>query len=281
MPTLMDIIGRATPPVPWAEGDNIPWNEPGFSQRMLREHLSQEHDAASRRYETIDRQVEWIDSVLLPRQPGRVLDLGCGPGLYTERLAQRGHTCRGIDFSPASIEYARQRAALASLPCTYLCQDVRQADFNTGYDLVMFIYGEPNVFKPVEMRMILQKAWQALVTGGKLLLEVHSYDLIYQMSHQPPSWYSQSTGLFSDHPYLLLKEHFWEADQHVTTERYFVLDAVTNAVTRFAASYQAYSDNEYRALLSEAGFYGLQMFSALGGVDTDGMSGLVALIAHK
>ena len=27
-------------PEPWDEGDNIPWNEPGFSRRMLREHLT-------------------------------------------------------------------------------------------------------------------------------------------------------------------------------------------------------------------------------------------------
>ena len=40
----------------------------------------------------------------------RVLDLGCGPGLYTTRLAKLGHTCVGIDFSPASIAYAKAEA---------------------------------------------------------------------------------------------------------------------------------------------------------------------------
>ena len=46
---LMDVIDRESPPVPWAEGEKIPWSDPAFSQRMLQEHLSQEHDAASRR----------------------------------------------------------------------------------------------------------------------------------------------------------------------------------------------------------------------------------------
>ena len=49
---ILQIIQRIPNPRPWSEGEKIPWNEPGFSRRMLREHLSQEHDAASRRFET-------------------------------------------------------------------------------------------------------------------------------------------------------------------------------------------------------------------------------------
>jgi hypothetical protein len=61
---LLDLIQRKTPPAPWAEGETIPWNEPGFSERMLREHLSQEHDAASRRREKVQQQVRRSDSSL-------------------------------------------------------------------------------------------------------------------------------------------------------------------------------------------------------------------------
>ena len=42
---LGDIITRSQP-LPWSEGDNIPWNDPDFSSRMLIEHLTQGHDAA-------------------------------------------------------------------------------------------------------------------------------------------------------------------------------------------------------------------------------------------
>jgi hypothetical protein len=44
--TLIDLIHRGKPQ-PWVEGDNIPWNDPDFSCRMLKEHLSQDHDALS------------------------------------------------------------------------------------------------------------------------------------------------------------------------------------------------------------------------------------------
>ena len=59
-----------------------PWNDPDFSQRMLKEHLSQRHDAASRRTPTIKKHVNWIHNVVLDGKPSHVLDLGCGPGLY-------------------------------------------------------------------------------------------------------------------------------------------------------------------------------------------------------
>src|SRR5512139_2343116 len=122
---ISDILYRASPPEPWAEGDKIPWHDPDFSRRMLREHLSQAHDAASRRTIIVEEQVEWIHQQVLNSRASRVLDLGCGPGLYSSRLAQRGHTCVGIDFSPASIEYARRTAQSQQLACEYHLADVR------------------------------------------------------------------------------------------------------------------------------------------------------------
>jgi len=112
---LLDVVHRHGDPKPWAEGEKIPWNDPDFSRRMLNEHLSQEHDAASRRFETIDNHVKWIHGQVLKANPTRVLDLGCGPGLYTNRLAKLGHHCVGIDFSPASIACAREQAEEAGL----------------------------------------------------------------------------------------------------------------------------------------------------------------------
>ncbi len=57
---LLAIVSRDPNPQPWAEGEKIPWDEPGFSARMLKEHLSQAHNAASRRFEIVDLQVAWI-----------------------------------------------------------------------------------------------------------------------------------------------------------------------------------------------------------------------------
>ena len=187
---LMGIIQRNPNPEPWAEGEKIPWNEPGFSRRMLREHLSQEHDWASRRGTTIQKHMDWIHQKILSGRPSRILDLGCGPGLYTSRLAKLGHECTGLDFSPASIEYARDYAQKDHLSCAYRLEDIREADFGSGHDLVMFIFGEFNVFTPQDARRILQNAYQAIQPKGSLLLEVHTFEVVRQVGLQASSWYS-------------------------------------------------------------------------------------------
>ena len=76
---LLELFVRQIPPESWSEGDNIPWNDPGFSRRMLREHLTQSHDLASRRSEKINEQVDWIHREILSAKPTEILDLCCGP----------------------------------------------------------------------------------------------------------------------------------------------------------------------------------------------------------
>jgi SAM-dependent methyltransferase len=155
---LLAVVRRQRVPKPWAEGDKIPWDDRAFSRRMLNVHLSQAHDAASRRFVVIDRHVGWIHGQILKESPTRILDLGCGPGLYTSRLARLAHRCVGIDFSPASIAYAKEQAEEEGLACTYIQQDIRTADYGAGYGLVKLIFGEFNVFRPGEARTILEKA---------------------------------------------------------------------------------------------------------------------------
>ena len=61
---ISDVSNRQIPAQPWTDGEKIPWNEPGFSKRMLKEHLSQDHDAASRRLEIVNQQVEYCEQLL-------------------------------------------------------------------------------------------------------------------------------------------------------------------------------------------------------------------------
>jgi SAM-dependent methyltransferase len=278
---LIDIVHRQGLPKPWAEGEKIPWDDPEFSKRMLKEHLSQEHDAASRRSEIIDEHVEWIHDHVLKGEPTRILDLCCGPGLYTQQLARLGHQCVGIDFSPASIAYAREQAEGAGLDCEYLQADIRTADFGEGYGLVMLIFGEFNVFRPAEAKGILGKAYRALMPNGSLLLEPHTFEQVVQLGEQPASWYSTEYGLFSDKLYLCLQENFWDVDAGVAIERYYIIDATTGEVRRHSSSTQAYTNQKYRSLLAESGFGEVVFYPSLGADTGSPPSGLIAILCQK
>lgn len=260
---LLDIVQRESPPRPWAEGDNLPWHDPAFSARMLAEHLSQAHDLASRRTATIDRHVAWIHHTILDGQPSRILDLGCGPGLYSHRLARLGHTCTGIDYSPAAIAYAQQQAVDHELACTFVLDDIRHAPFDTGCDLALLLYGEFNVFRPDHIGLILRKVHAALRPGGQLLLEPHTRAAVEQLGRQTASWFSSPGGLFSPAPHLVLMDHAWNGQQQTATTRYYVVDAAGTGVTRFAQTMQGYSEDEYRSLLADHGFPAIRFYPGL------------------
>jgi SAM-dependent methyltransferase len=278
---LLGLINRTEIPTPWSEGEKIPWDDPAFSERMLREHLSQEHDAASRRFEKVDAHVDWIHRGLLSGRATRILDLGCGPGLYASRLARLGHACVGIDFSPASIAYAAQTAEREGLQCVYRLEDIRTAEYGTGFGLVMLIFGEFNAFRPEEAQRILCKAFDALSNDGILLLEVSTFDSLKEAGERGASWYSSPGGLFSDRPHLCLMESFWDAGKCVVTTRYFTVDAATGDVARCAENLQAYSDELYCSLLTECGFARVRFYPSLVGTVDETQSHLFVIVARK
>lgn len=252
---IYDIIKRAVPPVAEAEAEKIPWNEPEFSRRMLEAHLSQEHDWASRRQEFIDQQVAWLASRLKDRS--RILDLACGPGFYTQALAGLGHDCVGVDFSPASIEYARRRAGEAGLAIEYIQKDIRAfSAAPQSFDCVIFVFGEFNVFKRADAEAIMAECGRLLKPGGLLLLEGHTFEAVRETGLAPASWWTAGTegGVLSGRPHLCLQENFWDREAAVATTRYYVLDAESNQITPFASAMTAYSFSAYETLLREAGF---------------------------
>jgi len=266
---LQDIIRRKIPPAAWAEGENIPWNDPEFSKRMLAEHLNQEHNLASRRFDIIDRQAKWIHEEVLGGIPTRILELTCGPGFYTSRLAGLGHECVGIDYAPEAVRYAQDTASREGLTCTYRLADVRKAEYGDGYGLVMMVFGQLNVFRRKDARSILENAFSALIPGGLLLLESQRFETVEKSGLAGSSWYScgKGDGLFSERPHLCLTENFWDSNKQSATQRFLIIDAETGEVTRHAMTNEAYTEKQYQELLTQVGFRDIRFFPSLVGVE--------------
>lgn len=277
--TLTDLLSSA-PPTPWQGDTKIPWDEPGFSARMLREHLSQGHDRASRRFEVIDRHVAWLHEAILESRPSRVLDLGCGPGFYCARLTELGHTCTGIDFSPASIEHAKAEAERREHDIDYRLGDIREVDLDADYHSVLLSYGEFNTFHPDQACGILDRARAALVPNGLLILEVHEHSFVEELGRADPTWFSAQRSLFSDRPHICLKDSFWFDRDSVAVDQYSVIDAETGTVARYTSTTQAYTDQAYRAMLHDAGFRDVERYASLAGDEGDGEEGLYVLVGE-
>ena len=251
---IYDIISREIPPASSRGGEKIPWDEPEFSRRMLNNHLSQDHDWASRRRDLISRHVAWLDANLSPCS--RILDLACGPGFYTQALAGQGHDCTGVDFSPASIDYAKEKAAEAGLSINYILEDIRRFNSSDTFDCVMFVFGEFNVFSRDDAVSILANSSRLLKPGGLLVIEGHTFEAVRESGQAAASWWTcgDDSGVLSARPHLCLQENFWDEPGSTALTRYYTIDAENNQVRVFASSMTAYSFSAYEAMLKEAGF---------------------------
>ena len=237
----------------WNGAYKIPWDEPEFSRRMLNEHLAQDHNLASHRQEWIDRQVQWIHGQIVDREPLMILDLGCGPGLYTHTLARLGHHCLGIDFGPASIEYAREHNPHPSR-CEFVLGDIRDVAFGGPFDLAMILYGELNVFSPVETLMILRKVQESLAAQGRLIMEVQAPSAVESIGRSEPSEQESGAGLFSDHPHRCHTENQWLPEQQVAIQTFSITEANGGINRVYRSTTKAWSADDLAKLLTDAGF---------------------------
>lgn len=236
----------------WDGKYKIPWNDPAFSARILKEHLSQEHELASRTSAFIEAQAAWI-AARFPRPEPAVLDLGCGPGLYAQLLAGGCDRYIGLDFSPAAIDHARR--TVDHLNCGFRLDDVTEAPFDGPYDLVMMLYGEFNVFSPNQARGLLAKAYAAMTPGGLLLIERHRTETVRTMgSAAAVQVDAPSGGLFSDDPYVCLTESFWYEEQGVFLQRFTVREEGREVPTVYRSTTKAWTRAEMAGMLNEAGF---------------------------
>lgn len=258
-PLHMDMLTDREPPQPWASGAHkIPWSEPGFSQRMLVQHLDQSHDRASRRRSVIEEQINLLAERIQPKPGSRILDVCCGPGLYAESLRSRGFRVHGVDFSPASIAHATANVSDA----TFELADVTQTSFNSGYELALLTYGEFNTFPPALARGLLASLREAVFPGGSIVIELQALNAIREQAEQPPDWEALPNGLFLAERHVLLSERFWFDTEQVAVTRYFTIDS-TAGVRSYADTQQAYGEHEFIALLHGAGFRRIARFPSL------------------
>lgn len=128
---LRDISQR---PIPFCSYTAMElWTRPHLAQQMLSFHLDQGTDLASHRLETIDQIVTWIDSQL--HLSGKhICELGCGPGLYTQRFSTRGADVTGVDFSTNSLEYAKRNTGEEEQPPRYLKANYLKDDLPVEFE---------------------------------------------------------------------------------------------------------------------------------------------------
>ena len=139
------------------------WLDEHLAPQMLAAHLDTASDGATRREEYINQSMCWLTEKCPVQEFPKLLDLGCGPGIYGESFYEAGYQVSGIDFSELSIAHAKKSAEAKNFAINYQCGDYLKEDLGQDrYDLIVLIYCDLGVFSPKDRKRVFQKVYTAL-----------------------------------------------------------------------------------------------------------------------
>lgn len=106
---------------------------------------------------------------------GLLLDLACGTGSVSVRLAKKGYEVIGVDLSPEMLSEAQNKAYSAGQNILFLCQDMTALDlYGTVDAAVCTLDGLCHLPNEESVFAALQKVSLFMNPGGVFLFDVNS-----------------------------------------------------------------------------------------------------------
>jgi SAM-dependent methyltransferase len=241
----------------YEKGTSVMWTDPHISKKLLELHINPDHDIASRNKTKIEKVSNWI---LQQANKSNViiLDLGCGPGLYAEFMAQKGNSVTGVDFSENSIEYAIKQAEAKQLNIKYLCQNYLDLVFVEKFDLVILIYLDFCVLLPNEREKVLKNILRALKKGGLFICDVvNERNVENKVISQ--SWEVQETGFWKNETYMALTNGYHFPEAKVMANHHIVIGA-NESIDTYIFWTHYYDPKNLTEILEKNGFSDIKFF---------------------
>ena len=168
---------------------------------MAHEHNLPACAAEYRLHKEIRTISDWLNSVC---GSGRILDVGCGAGTWTEIFAERYKTVTGIEQSSLMLKAARKR--VAHIPNVKILEgDARHGLPEGSFDMI-FLGGLCMYLNDIDVIALLRSLKNRLIEGGTIILRestVHQGVSLsqgeYQAVYRSVNRYCQlfeSVGLF-------------------------------------------------------------------------------------
>lgn len=211
------------------------------------------------------------------KPPCRVLDIGCGTGSVTLRLAERGHTVTGIDPADGMLQVARMKDGQGRVD--WVQAPAAEFTLPDRFDLAIMTGHVFQVFlDDAETLAALRNIHRHMAPGGRLILESRNpQDKAWQ------GWTREKTreqrvidGIGQVEVYYQIKK---VEGEHVTFDAVFtILDTgetlVSESRLRFAPV------ETIRGLLSAAGFAEVELLGWWDGTPCSATSPEIIAIAH-
>ena len=200
------------------------WTDAHTSERMLDFHLNGDVALASRTTTFIERSLAWLTDLAELDHRSAVLDLGCGPGLYTNRLALTGAAVVGVDFSERSIRHAERTAPDAARP-SYIMGNYLDVDVPGEFDLVLLAFCDLCPLSPAQRHRLLRRVRSWLRPGGRFVFDVHGTTSLRERDESVTYAPNLMDGFWSPDPYHGFLTTFVYRDASVTLDKYDIIEA--------------------------------------------------------
>lgn len=200
------------------------WTDPYTAEQMLRYHLDKELPMASRKHEFIDRSAHWIAEHFKLGNDKKVVDFGCGPGLYALRLARTGAGVTGIDFSANSLAYAREKAKHEGVEVDYRQMNYLNFSSDERYDLMLMIMCDYCALSPSQRALLLGIFKKHLSPKGRILLDVYTLNSFNAREEAASYERRQLNGFWSSHDYFGFVNTFKYDEERVVLDKYTIIE---------------------------------------------------------
>jgi len=132
------------------------------------------------------REVEKITSLLELDSSSKILDIGCGIGRISNRLAKRGHEVTGIDISKKHLKIAGRISKKMDVDVRYKKEDMRDYCRENYFDAAISIYTSFGYFKDESKdKKVLKNVYKSLKPGGAFLIELPGKECITRFMQNP------------------------------------------------------------------------------------------------
>lgn len=124
----------------------------------------------------------------------RVLDLGCGTGMFSLALARRGHQVTGVDPAPAMLDIARGKSDADAV--RWIEADARKVDLGEEFDMVLMTgHAFQTLLSRDDRAAVIDTIARHLDTGGRFF-----FDSRNPLARGWERWVPETTRTTKSHP---------------------------------------------------------------------------------
>jgi len=221
--------------------------------------------------ERTEKEVNFLIKELNLTSDSKILDLACGHGRHSNKLAELGYNVTGVDINSGFLKIARETARTKKLNVKYIKNDMRKIKFKKEFDRVLLLFTAFGYFSDEENQLVLKNISTALKKNGLLCFDTFNRD----------------TFLKNFVPYIVVKR----GKDLMIDENSF--DSLSGRVFNHRItirngkrkdkpfSVRLYNPTEIKYELEQAGFKLFKIYGSLNGLPFTAESRRMVIIAQK